>query len=48
MEPLSDPKNDRTINSFPPPPHKPLNSELMFPSEMNSSFKLSLNFAINN
>lgn len=33
MEPLSDPLNDRLIRFLPPPPHKPLTSDLLFDSE---------------
>jgi len=31
MEPLIDPDNDRVIKELPPPPHKPISEDLLYP-----------------
>jgi serine/threonine-protein phosphatase 2B catalytic subunit len=31
MDPLKDPKNDRKVKSVKPPPHKPLDTAMLFP-----------------
>jgi serine/threonine-protein phosphatase 2B catalytic subunit len=30
MDPLTDPLNNRVVKNLPPPPHRPLDSKLMF------------------
>ena len=37
MEPLKDPKNDRKVKSVKPPPHKPIDGSLLFPSNKSSN-----------
>lgn len=34
MEPLSDPYNDRQIKTVKAPPHRPLESSLMYPAQL--------------
>lgn len=36
MEPLKDPKNDRQIKQVKPPPHRPLDKNLMFPNKLKN------------
>lgn len=43
MEPLTDPLNDRLIRCLPPPPHKPLTSDLLFDSEGNPNLEILKN-----
>jgi serine/threonine-protein phosphatase 2B catalytic subunit len=36
MEALADPLNDRQVKTVKPPPHRPLNTNLMYPDPCNS------------
>ena len=31
MDPLCDPMGDRVVKSVPPPPHKPMSEEVLYP-----------------
>lgn len=33
MEPLADPENDRAIKEIIPPPHRPINDDLLYPNK---------------
>lgn len=39
MEPLSDPLKDRGVKQVKPPPHKPIDSKLMFPEKLKCKKK---------
>lgn len=43
MDSLLDPLNDRIVKTFKPPPHKPLNSEQLYPEKLKGSFFLYWN-----